>query len=81
MLKRAVIDEFARRIGERLPPSLQGLRAEIEDVLRAYAEPALQKMNLVAREEYDIQAAVLERLRLRLDVLEKRLEELEKARA
>ena len=71
------LDEFVRRLGEQLPDSVEGARDEIEKKLRAGVEPILEKMNLVSREEYDVQVALLERLRQKVGMLERRLADLE----
>ena len=69
------IEEFIRQLVENLPPALSGLREELAEHLRAGLEPLLHKMNLVSREEYDIQVVLLERLRKRVAELEQRLDQ------
>ena len=56
-----------------------GLAQEVEKNLRAALTAALAKLDLVTREELDVQAAVLARTRARLEELEKQVAELEKA--
>ena len=68
------ISEAIRQLVDRLPPTFSHLRGELSEHLRAGLEPMLHKMNLVSREEYDIQVALLERLRKRVAQLEKRLD-------
>lgn len=75
--EREKIEEFIRQIVEQLPPVFSGLRAELTEHLRAGLEPLLHKMNLVSREEYDIQVALLERLRQRIAELEQQLDKKE----
>ena len=55
-----------------------GLAQEVEKNLRAALTAALAKLDLVTREELDVQAAVLARTRARLEELEKQVAELEK---
>lgn len=55
-----------------------GLAEEVEKNLRAALTAALAKLDLVTREELDVQTAVLARTRARLEVLEKQVVELEK---
>jgi len=55
-----------------------GLAQEVEKNLRAALTAALAKLDLVTREELDVQAAVLARTRARLEDLEKQVAELEK---
>jgi BMFP domain-containing protein YqiC len=56
-----------------------GLAQEVEKNLRAALTAALTRLDLVTREELDVQAAVLARTRARLEDLEKQVAELEKA--
>ena len=56
-----------------------GLAQEVEKNLRAALTAVLTKLDLVTREELDVQAAVLARTRARLEELEKQVAELEKA--
>ena len=71
-------EEFTQRIKTALPPGLGALGQNTENVLRSALEAAIGRMNLVTREEFDIQAAVLRRTREKLTALEARLEALEK---
>jgi len=60
-----------------LPPSLKELHEDIEKNMRSGLESGLLKMNVVTREEFDIQTAVLLRTREKLEALEKIVTELE----
>lgn len=75
------LDEFVRWLAEQLPDSAEEARSKIEKKLHAGLEPMLEKMNLVSREEYDVQVALLERLRQKLGALEQRLAELERTKS
>lgn len=55
-----------------------GLAQELEKNLRAALTAALAKLDLVSREELDVQSAVLARTRARLESLEKQVAELER---
>ncbi len=72
------LDEMARRLAELMPSSVSHLQADIEKNLKAGLQGVLQKMDLVTREEYDVQVALLERARQRLAALEARVEALER---
>lgn len=61
-----------------LPKGFQTLQADVEKNLHSLVQAALSRMNLVTREEFDVQAAVLRRTREKLDRLEKQLAELER---
>jgi BMFP domain-containing protein YqiC len=55
-----------------------GLANDVEKNLRAALAGALARLNLVTREELDVQAAVLARTRAKLEALEKQVAEMEK---
>ncbi|HID99454.1 MAG TPA: accessory factor UbiK family protein [Thiotrichaceae bacterium] len=62
-----------------LPKSLLSLHQDLEKNLRVALDAALRKMNLVTREEFEVQSAVLERTRARLEALEVKVAALEAA--
>jgi BMFP domain-containing protein YqiC len=63
-------DTFFKQFTETLPKGLLGLHHDLEKNLRVGMEATFRKMNLVTREEFEIQCAVLERTRTRLEALE-----------
>ena len=77
MINVNAIDELARRLAELVPPGAreahEELRANFRDALRA----GLRKMELVTREEFDVQRCVLLRTREMVESLEHRVAELE----
>lgn len=75
MQSKHTLDELAKRISGLLPGNLQALHSDLEDQIRALLQQGLQKMNLVTREEFDIQVAVLARTREKLAALEQLLAE------
>ena len=77
MISNKTIDDLAKRITGMLPGDISQLQSDIESNIRALLQSALSKMNLVTREEFDVQSALLERTRSKLEQLEKRLAELE----
>lgn len=77
MLDPKVIDEFARRIAESVPPGLRTLQQDMEKNFRAAMQAAFARMDLVTREEFDVQTQVLARTRARLEALERRVAEIE----
>ncbi len=72
------LDDLARKVAGSLPSGLQVLKEDIERNLRAALEAALAKMDLVTREEFDVQSAVLARTREKLQRLEAQVAELER---
>lgn len=75
------LDELARRLAESLPPGLTALRDDVEDNFRAVLQAGLARLDLVTRQEFDVQAGVLQRTRERLEQLDRRLKELEEGGA
>ena len=73
------LDELARRITEALPPGMEQLHQDVRKNVRAAVGAALGRMDLVTREEFDLQAAVLSRTREKLETLELTVAELESA--
>lgn len=72
------LDDLAHKLAGSLPSGLQVLKQDMERNLRIGLEAAFAKMDLVTREEFDVQAAVLARAREKLQRLETRVAELER---
>ena len=75
------IDEIARRLLERVPPGLRSVQQDLEANFRAVLRERLSRLDLVSRDEFEAQTKVLERTRARLEALEARLTEMERAGA
>lgn len=71
------IEQIARKLAESVPQGLRSVRDDLEKNFRAVLASGLGKLDLVTREEFDIQEAVLERTREKLQALEARLAVLE----
>ena len=78
MLDPKHIDDLTRRLAGNLPKGLQALQEDINRNLRASLEAGLHKLDLVTREEFDVQSAVLARTREKIALLEARVAELER---
>ena len=77
MNKPTQIDELAKKLAGLMPSSVQNIQEDIESNIRGGIESGLRKMNLVGREEFDVQNAVLLRTRDKLEALEKVVIQLE----
>ena len=75
------LDELVQKLGEALPEGLRSIRQDLEDNFRSVLQSGLDKLDLVTREEFEVQEAVLARTRQKLEALEKRLEEYEQKSA
>jgi len=77
MMSDKSIEDLARKLAEALPESLRSMRQDIEDNFRSVLKSGLGKLDLVTREEFEVQEAVLARTREKLEALEARLKEFE----
>jgi len=72
------VDDFASKIKDIMPESLKTSKEEMQKTLRSGAEGVLQKLDLVSREEYDIQVDLLKKCQEKIKELEEKISELEK---
>lgn len=77
MLDIKSIDELARRIHESIPPGAHEAAADLRQHIRASLQAGLGKLDLVTREEFDVQRAVLLRTREKVESLEQMVDALE----
>ena len=77
MLKEK-IETAISDITKILPEDLNMLKEDLEKNLRATLNATFSKMEIVTREEFDIQASLLSRTREKLEILQEELSELEK---
>ena len=71
------IEDLARRLAEAVPEGLRSVRKDLEENFQSVLKSGLGKLDLVTREEFEVQEAVLLRTREKLEALEERLGELE----
>ena len=81
MLDPKTLDEIANGFTKLLPDGLEQLREDLRKNFRVAVTSALSRMDLVTREEFDVQAAVLSRTRKKLTVLEETVARLEQESA
>ena len=77
MIDLKAIDDLARRVSELVPPGVREAGDELQQNIKATLQAGLAKLDLVTREEFEVQRAVLLRTREKLDALERTLEVLE----
>ncbi|QSA98164.1 accessory factor UbiK family protein [Methylococcus sp. EFPC2] len=78
MIDKFNLDEITRHLSAAVPPGLSGLGADLEKTFRGILQAGFEKMDLVSREEFEVQRAVLTKTRAKLEQLETRVAELEK---
>ena len=71
------IDDLARRLSGLVPQGLRESREELQENFKAVLQSGLAKLDLVTREEFDVQRAVLLRTREKLEQLQGRVLDLE----
>ena len=72
------IENLARKLAESVPDGMRSIASDLEENFRGVLQSGLSKLDLVTREEFEVQEAVLARTREKLERLEARLEEIEK---
>ena len=78
-MARDTIDQLARMLAESVPQGLRSMRDDLEHNFRSVLRSGLGRLDLVTRDEFEVQEAVLARTRARLEALEGRLQALEAA--
>ena len=77
MIDPKAFEDLAKRFAEAVPPGVRQFQAEMEKNFHAALQATFAKLELVTREEFDVQQAVLARTRAKLEELEKQVAELE----
>jgi BMFP domain-containing protein YqiC len=76
-LNSSGLDELARRLADSVPESLRAIGKDLESNFKAVLQAQLSRLDLVTRQEFDVQAAILERTRSKLAEMEARLKDVE----
>lgn len=77
MIDLTHIDDLARRLSGLVPPALREGREELQQNFKSVLQSGLGKLDLVTREEFDVQRAVLLRTREKLEALERTVAQME----
>ena len=72
------IDDLTQKIYAILPSGLQQVEQEIQQQIKSILQATLTKLNLVTREEFDVQVKVLARTREKIEELEQQIKLLQK---
>ena len=78
MLDNQTINRLSDKINQLLPPELQQVKSDFDTRLKSLLQQKLSELEFVSREDFDIQSAVLQRSRAKLEALEDKLKSLEK---
>ncbi len=79
MINKQHINELADKLTSVLPEGFKTIQSDVKENIKAVLESSLRQMNLVSREEFDVQTALLQRTLKQLDELEKQVQALEKS--
>ncbi len=71
------IESLAKKLVDSLPGGLRSMREDLEQNFRGVLQTGLDKLDLVTREEFEVQEAVLQRTREKLEALEAKVADLE----
>jgi ubiquinone biosynthesis accessory factor UbiK len=77
MVDGSFIENLAKQLNDALPPGLKQLHEESLKQFKLILQSQLNKLDLVSREEFDIQVKVMEKMQARVQDLEARLQDLE----
>ena len=77
MALEQIVNRVSEQLSQILPPGVRQLRGDIEENIKVVLREALARMELVTREEFDVQSALLSRTRSRREAVEKELKALE----
>ena len=73
------IDDLAQRLAALVPPGLSQAREDLTATFRSALQSGLRRLDLVTREEFDVQRCVLLRTREKIEELERQISALERA--
>ena len=77
MIDLTTIDDLARRLSGLVPPGLRDGRDELQQNFKAVLQAGLSRLDLVTREEFEVQRAVLRQTREKVEALQRTVAELE----
>jgi BMFP domain-containing protein YqiC len=76
-MAKETIDKLARALADSVPEGLKSVRGDLEKNFKSVLQSGLDKLDLVTREEFEVQRAVLVKTRAKLEALESRLTAME----
>lgn len=80
-MAKETIDKLAKKLAEAVPQGIRSVQEDLEANFRSVLRSGLSKLDLVTREEFEVQQAVLAKTRAKLEAMEGRLAALEPAAA
>ena len=77
MINAKKIEDIAKQVTDAIPPSLKNMASDFEEKTKSVLQNKLAQLDVVTREEFEVQTQVLLKTRKQLSELEKKLEKLE----
>ena len=77
MINAKKIEEIAKQVTDTIPAGLKNLATDLEDKTKTILQRKLSQLDVVSREEFDVQTQVLIKTREKIAHLETKLAELE----
>lgn len=77
MIDPKILDDLAKKLADAVPTSVRELQQDMEKNFHATLQSTFTKLDLVTREEFEVQTAVLARTRAKVDALQKQVDQLE----
>ncbi len=77
MIDPKILDDLARKLADSVPTGIRELQKDLEKNLHVTLQSAFKKLDLVTREEFEVQSTLLARSRAKLDALEAQITALE----
>lgn len=73
MFNPSQLEALAKKLAETIPPGLGNVPEQVQAQMKAVLSRTFEKMELVSREEFDVQTAVLAKTRQKLEALEQKV--------
>lgn len=77
MINAKKIEEIAKQVSDSIPPGIKNMATDIEDRTKIVLQRKLSQLDVVTREEFDVQTQVLIKTREKASMLEAKLAEFE----
>lgn len=77
MINAKKIEDIAKQVTDAIPPGLKNIAADFEDKTKTVLQRKLSQLDVVSREEFDVQTQVLLKTREKIAQLETKIAELE----
>lgn len=77
MINSKKIEDIAKQVTEAIPPGLKNLANDFEEKTKTVIQRKLTELDVISREEFDVQTQVLLKTREKLAILEAKVAEIE----